>query len=152
MKQFAFAAGLLFVLTAPATTCYASDPVALYARVDRVVLEPDAGSPNTIQVWGVFSIAKPNDRNDFLPPARGYLYFKLAGNPDAARREWADLEQVAGTGQIVALGSRYELHAQVRNPADRPENPDPYAVSIGLTRMRSTTDYPPVRALLDVKR
>ena len=52
----------------------ASDRTAVYARIDKVVLEPTAESPQRAQVWGVFAMAKPNDMNDYLPPARGYLY------------------------------------------------------------------------------
>ena len=139
---------------------HASDPTALYARIDKVVMEPGSGPPDAIQVWGVFSMAKPDDRNFYLPAARGYLYFKLAGaapggsapaNQDAARREWADLKAVAGTGQIVSFGSRYQLKAQLRKPDQRPENPDPYVVSIGITKVRGNTDYEPIRSLLDFK-
>jgi hypothetical protein len=129
----------------------ASDPTAVYARVDKVVLEPAGGSPETIQLWGVFSLAKPNDRNDYLPPARGYLYFKLMTDAGAARKEWADFQQVAGTGQIVSFGSRYALQAQLRRPNERPGNPDPYATSIGLTKIRGNTEYGPIRALLDFR-
>src|SRR5882762_2585287 len=46
---------------------HASDPTALYARVDKGILEPNADKPQAIQVWGVFSMAKPDDRNDYLP-------------------------------------------------------------------------------------
>jgi hypothetical protein len=130
---------------------HASDPMAIYARVDKVVLEPNPDLPDTIQVLGVFSMAKPNDRTDFLPPARGYLYFKLTGNDQRARKEWADLKQVAGTGQIISFGNRYQMKARLRKPEERLENPDPYVVSIGLAKVRSDTQYPPVRALADYK-
>jgi len=129
----------------------ASDPTALYARIDKVVMEPSSGPPEAIQLLGVFSMAKPDDRNYYLPAARGYLYFKLSTNPEAARREWADLKEVAGTGQIVSFGSRYQLKAQLRKPDHRPENPDPYIVSIGITKVRGNTDYEPIRALLNFK-
>ena len=130
---------------------HASDPTALYARIDKVVMEPSSGPPEAIQLLGVFSMAKPDDRNYYLPAARGYLYFKLSTNPEAARREWADLKEVAGTGQIVSFGSRYQLKAQLRTPDQRPENPDPYIVSIGITKVRGNTDYEPIRALLNFK-
>ena len=130
-----------------ATLAYASDPTAVYARVDKVVLEPNAASPQAIQVWGVFAMAKPDDRNDYLSPARGYLYFTLPGGSQAARAEGADLKQVAGTGQIVSFGSRYQLKARVRPADERPANPDPYALNIGLTKVRGRTDYAPIRAL-----
>ena len=131
---------------------YASDPMAVYARVDKVVLEPNAGAPQTAQVWGVFSMAKPDDRNDFLAPARGYLYFKLpAGSTATALQEWADLKAVAGTGQLVAFGSRYQLKARLRKPDERPDAPDAYNVNFGMTKVNGRTDYAPVRALLDFK-
>src|SRR4029077_6768403 len=99
----------LCVAAATLVVVHASDPMAVYTRVDRVVLEPTPDAPDRVQVWGIFSMAKPGFRDDYLPPAGGYLYFKLADNPAAARREWADLQRVAGTGQIVAFGSRYTL-------------------------------------------
>ena len=131
------------------TLMHASDRVAVYARVDKVVLQPSAGSPDTIQVWGVFSVAAPGNPNDYLPAARGYLYFKMAGNRETARKEWADLKQAAGTHQIVSFGSRFELRARVRKPGERAQDPDAYGVSVGLTRVRGNTDYQPIRALLD---
>lgn len=133
------------------TPAYASDPTAVYARVDKVVLEPNADSPQAIQVWGVFAMAKPDDRNDYLAPVRGYLYFTVIGGNQAARAEWADLKQVAGTRQIVSFGSRYQLKARLRPSDERPASPDPYAVNIGLTKVRGRTDYAPVRALAAFK-
>ena len=139
------------VLIAGMGLAHASDPTAVYARVDKVVLEPNADSASAIQIWGVFSLAKPNDRNDYLPPARGYLYLKLGSNQAAARKEWADLKAVAGTGQIIAFGSRYDPQARLRKADERAENPDPYSTNIGLQKVRGRTDWPPVRALLDYK-
>ena len=96
-------------------------------------------------------MAKPNDPNDYLPPARGYLYLALAANPQAALKEWADLQSVAGTTQIVSFGSRWDFKARVRNADEKPVNPDPYLVSIGLTKVRGNTAYAPIRALLDAR-
>src|SRR6266487_2655128 len=42
----------------------ASDRVAVYGKIDRVVLEPRREAPETIQIWGVFSIAVRNNAND----------------------------------------------------------------------------------------
>jgi hypothetical protein len=130
---------------------HASDFTGVYARIDRVVLEPNADSPERIQLWGVFSMAKPNDRNDYLAPARGYLYFKLDQNPRAARNEWNDLKKVAGSGEIVAFGARSSEAPRLRKPDEMPRDPDPYAVNVGVTKVRGRTDYAPVRALLDFK-
>ena len=140
-----------FAAFAAGAVADASDPMALYARIDKVVFEPATGAPDAIQIWGVFSLAKPDNRNDYLPPARGYLYFKLAADADVARKEWSDLKAIAGTGEVVSLGSRYQLNARLRRADERPENPDPYVVSIGLQRMRGQTTYPPVRALIEYR-
>ena len=151
MKTIQLLAKVLLVFAGSVALAQASDPTAVYARVDKVVLEPNANSPETIQVWGVFSLAKSNDRNAYLPPARGYLYFKLAHyQQETARKEWADLKEVAGTGQIVAFGSRDDP-ARLRKADERPENPDPYSTNIGLQKVSGNTDYPPVRALVDYK-
>jgi hypothetical protein len=89
-----------------ATAISASDPTAVYARIDRVVLEPTADAPQRAQVWGVFAMAKPNDRNDYLPPARGDL------SPCACR-------QPAGRPKGVgrpAIGRRHQPDRVVRQP------------------------------------
>jgi hypothetical protein len=151
MKPTGLIGAVLLASVVGATLAYASDPTAVYARVDKVVLEPNADSPRAIQVWGVFALAKPDDRNDYLAPVRGYLYFSLAGGSQAARAEWADLKQVAGTGQIVSFGSRYQLKARLRPSAEPAANPDPYSVNIGLTKVRGRTDYAPIRALAAFK-
>jgi hypothetical protein len=141
---------IVLAVWAVATGLSASDRTAVYARIDKVVLEPTADAPQRAQVWGVFAMAKPNDMNDYLPPARGYLYFALAANPQAAQKEWADLQSVAGTNQIVGFGSRWELKARVRPADEKPEKADAYALGIGVTKIRRT-DYAPIRALLDAR-
>lgn len=130
----------------------ASDRVAVYGKVDRVVLEPNAEAPTAIQVWGVFSIAQARNRNDYQPAARGYLYYSLPAKADVARREWADLKSVAGTGTIVGFGSRWEGVPQLRQPNDPPATPDPYTINAGLTKVQGRTEYGPIRALLDFTR
>ena len=130
----------------------ASDRVAVYAKVDRVVLEPAVEAPDTIQIWGVFSIAQANNPNDYRPAARGYLYYRLPANRDLARREWADLKQIAGSSQIVAFGSRWEGAPRLRALDEPPVNPDVYSVNTGLTKVAGRTEYAPVHALLDFKK
>jgi hypothetical protein len=151
MKAAASIGAVFLVSLLCATHAHASDPMAVYARVDRVVLEPNSDSPQRIQVWGVFAMAKPDDRNDYLAPVRGYLYLTLAGDSRTVRAEWEDLKQVAGTGQIVAFASRYELKARLRQADERPASPDAYSVNFGLTKVRGRTDYGPIRALAAFK-
>src|SRR3954464_10856745 len=98
---------LLFLLV----TCglaRASDPVGIYALIDRVVIEPSDSQPQRVQIWGAFSLAVKNHGDQYSPPVRGYLYYSLDGQKDAAARaEWADMKTVAASGQIIAFASRY---------------------------------------------
>jgi len=144
---------LLLVCAAAAALAHASDFTGVYARVDKVVLEPNGDSPERIQVWGVFSLADPGHPNEYSTPARGYLYLKVDRNPqaaEAARNEWNDLKQVAGTREIVAFGVRGN-RIQIRKADAKPENPDAYPINMGVHKPGNRTDYPPVRALLDYK-
>lgn len=149
MNSRVLAVSLGSLVLVAAAALHASDPVAVYARVDRVVLAPSAEAPQTIQVFGVFSVAEPSNPNDYQPAARGYLYFKLPTDERLARREWADLKAVAGTKQIVAFGSRFRMKPRIRGEHDAPDAPDTYSVATGLTRVNGRTDYAPIRALID---
>jgi hypothetical protein len=142
----------LAVAAASVEATFASDRVAVYAKVDRVVLDPSAGPPETIQVWGVFSLAETSNPNDYKPAAAGYLYFALSQDRAAARREWSDLKSVAGTGQLVAFGSRYESIPRLRQQGEKPSNHDTYTINIGVTKVQGRTDYAPIRALFDYRR
>ena len=131
---------------------HASDLIGLYALIDRVTVEPSAGKPERIQIWGVFALATPNDVNYYQAPQRGYLYFQLPSvKPDLAAGEWADLKEIAGKRQVVALGSRFQLKARVRNPNEKPGDPDVYS-GTGVVKLRSDTDYAPVKSLLSAGR
>jgi len=151
MNKTTLFAAALAVCVAGGGALRASDRVAVYAKVDKVILEPSTSEPSTIQVWGVFSVAQAGNPNDYQPAARGYLYYRLPSRADLARREWADLHSVAGTGDIVAFGSRWEGVPRVRPSIDKPANPDPYSLNTGLTKVRGNNQYAPIRALLDFK-
>ena len=86
------------------------------------------------------------------PAARGYLYYRLPSNREAARREWSDLKQIAGSGQLVAFGSRWEGAPRLRAADEPPAVPDVYSVNTGLIKVEGRTDYAPIRALLDFKK
>jgi hypothetical protein len=150
MKATLLLGRLLLTVIAGCALAHASDFVGVYARIDKVVLEPNSDAPERIQIWGVFAVASPDDRQNYLRPARGYLYFKLDRNAPVARPEWNDLKQLAGSGQIVAFGFRGQKQV-LRKADEKPENPDPYITNIGLTKVSGKTDYPPVKALLEYK-
>lgn len=124
-----------------------SDPIGIFARVDKVIFEPAAGTPERIQIWGAFALAVDSG-NNYQTPRRGYLYFSLkAGKEEVCRKEWADLKSIAGTDQIIGFGMRYQP-VHLRKAADKPADPDVYPVGFGLHKMSDRgTDYPPIRDL-----
>lgn len=148
MARFLRAAAFLMIATASLS---ASDRVAVYGKIDRVVLQPSAEAADTIQVFGVFSVAIQRDMDAYQPARRGYLYYRAPSDKQTARREWNDLRQVAGTNQIVAFGLRWETTPTVRANNDAPVNPDPYTLNAGVVKVAGRTDYAPVRAIVEFK-
>src|SRR6266702_2245231 len=129
----------------------ASDPVGIYALVDKVVFEPNETHPERVQVWGAFAIAEGYGYT-YKNAERGYLYYKVnSDNPTACRNEWADLKAVAGTGQIVAFGSRYGEKGTLRKKEKKPENPDDYPVAMGMTKVKEGKDYEPLKQLAKLR-
>ena len=143
-------AGAAVALTAMNVS--ASDPVGIYCIVDKVTFEPNEANAQRIQVWGVFALAvSPGD--NYTVPARGYMYFTAPqGREAVAKKEWADLKSVAGTGQGVAFGPRYGSRdpatgqlgtlGTVRKTADKPANPDVYPIGgLGVTKVNPVAGY-----------
>lgn len=94
-----------------ASPVLASGTLGIFAVIDRVVFEPNAEAPERVQVFGAFAYyaGQLGTRSLYSDAVRGYLYFSLPsrGNPDIARREWADLAAVAGTREAVAFGGYF---------------------------------------------
>jgi len=137
----------IFVLAG--NSARASDPIGIFAKIDKVVLEPSDTAPERIQLWGAFCLADDKDRDRYRAPEKGYLYYKLpAEKSDAARKEWNDLKAIAGSGDVIGFGSRYSPKAKVRSASEKPESPDVYPVAFGLVKsaQRSST-YAPIKAL-----
>jgi Sulfatase len=92
---------------------HASGPIAVYALVDKVAFEPNAGNagnPDRIQISGVF-ITAGGGPNAYSAPHRGYLYFMLpAGNRELA---------FAGVGRSE-IDSRYAPGGGIRVGLVRP--------------------------------
>jgi hypothetical protein len=133
------------------TPALASDPIGAYALIDKVVLEPNEQAPTRIQVWGAFALAKERDIDEYTAPVRGYLYYSIVkGKEDVCRKEWKDLKKIAGTGEVIGLGSRWHRGAlgAVRRTSEKAEKTDPYPLEMGLVRVRRGTDYSPVRNLV----
>ena len=97
-----------------AAAARASDPIGIYALIDRVVMEPSEGMAERVQVWGVFTTADRQTRS-YTEPVRGYLYYALPGDQqEQARTEWADLKRLAGTGEVVGFGNRHKAYGRIR--------------------------------------
>ena len=108
------------LITCLFTKSFASDPIGIYALIDRVVIEPSDAQPQRIQIWGAFCIANKQFGDQYAPPVRGYLYYQLPpDNADVAvaKAEWSDMQKVAGAGQIIAFGSRYKKFGSIRRGA-----------------------------------
>lgn len=143
----------LLLLAASAANVAASDPAGVYAFVDKVVFEPDQKSPERIQVWGGFALASGSG-NTYADARRGYMYFEAAsGKESVIRKEWNDLQTLAGSGQIVAFGSRWRPNGTIRNADAKPAKPDTYQVEMGLVKVTDPkdpnrrADYKPVKEL-----
>ena len=149
MSRILLAAGAAVILAVSLVSVSASDRVAVYGRVDRVSFEPNADTPDTVQVYGVFSIGIQGNPNDYQPARAGYLYYKVSREAQTTRREWADLKQVAGTNQIVAFGLRWDGVPKLHAAAEQPANPDPYTLNTGVVKVKGRTDYAPVRAIVE---
>ena len=128
----------------------ATQPIGVYAIIDKVVFEPDEASAQRIQVWGAFSLSIMKDGFRYDDPQRGYLYFAAKPGEEAkARKEWADLKKSAGTGAGIGFGNRWEQKVTVRKADAKPADPDVYTFSIGVSRFDKDTQYPPIRKLVD---
>jgi len=142
---------LLTLLGVGAARALASDPVGIYALVDKVVFEPNESNPERVQVWGAFAIAEGHGYT-YQNAERGYLYYKVnTEKPAVCRNEWSDLKSVAGTGQIVAFGSRYAEKGTLRKKDAKAENPDTYPIAMGLKKIREEKDYEPLKQLAKLR-
>ena len=126
----------------------ASDRVGVYAVVDKVVFEPNEANPERVQIWGSFAIAARNNRDDYDPVQRGYLYFATSSQRATTRAEWKDLNSLAGSKRIVAFSSRFGQSVRVRTNAEKPTAPDAYVLGIGVNVIQPDRDYAPIKALL----
>jgi hypothetical protein len=156
MLGFSLQALVALLAAAPLTTLApVSDRVGIYAVVERVEFIPDTANAMTIQIWGVFALAKMFDTdgvsylapefNAYNSPERGYLLFTMIGtNEVAARAEWADLKSLAGKGVVIGFGSRGKGPGRVR-PASEPRGkPDVYPMGVGIVHTPSTNSGPRV--------
>jgi hypothetical protein len=112
-----------------------SDPIGVYALIDRVVFEPNASNPERVQIWGVFALPdREAGPNSYKTAERGYLYYST--NNSTAKTEWNDLQTMAGKGEAVGFGGRHENNGRIRKASETPRDPDTYPRSyVGVVKM-----------------
>jgi hypothetical protein len=116
-----------------------SDPIGVYAIIDKVVLAPDTLNPTTIEIHGKFALSQGGAGDHYDKALAGFLYFRTdPTNERATRAEWADLRRAAGTKQIIGFGrkaSGTSTRPVIRCPGYQPTRPpDEYRTGIGLAR------------------
>jgi hypothetical protein len=144
-KKALLAVAVLLALASPAVTLVASDPVGVYAVVQKVVMEPDECAPTKVQIWGAFSFADPRT-GGYGDVQKGYLYYVVPKGATAAieqnngkicNAEWIDLKGVATTSEVVGFGGRRGALGRVRAATEKPDNPDVYPLNMGVIRLRN---------------
>jgi hypothetical protein len=121
------AASTLVLLLRPISAIAKNASIGIYAIVDRVAFEPEAGPPNSVRISGVFAVPVPMSSGKYRTPQRGYLYFRIApGTEQATRRDWIELKTFAGSGKVVGFGQYW-----VPNPDDPQGNPH-HSLEVGV--------------------
>ena len=141
MKSLFVVLTTVALAAAMATTGVAKNGGAgIYAIVDTVTFEPNNISPERIRISGLFAVPVRMSSGDYAPPKRGYLYFRtVPGREQAARKDWASLRSVAGTGEVVGFTDYW-----VPNPHDVNGNPH-HSLQVTVHNERdaaSPDDYP----------
>jgi hypothetical protein len=152
MKRITCLAAMLAIVGL-ATTARASGPIGVYAIVEKVAVEENSSGAPRVQISGIFSLATKTDDGDrgYTSPQRGYLYLEAGKNAqDISRKEWADLEKVAGTGQPVGFGDSHEVRdvVRIRRENEKAEKPDTFPLGNGVVKIRDNADFAPVKDLL----
>lgn len=157
-RSFTRIAGTVAAATALVAMAPPSDPVAVYAIVDRVVFAPDSVNPATIQIWGAFAVSEHKPGDHYRPAVKGYLYYRTDPNNErGSRAEWKDLSSVAGSKSIVGFAAKWVGMSlgRVRCANESPVKPDTYPTqnSMGVARVPQArnTGWPVAKDLLSAK-
>ena len=133
------------LMVASSAVLLASGPAGVYCIIDRVVFEPNDRMPERVQIWGAFAVSTAANYS-FGTPAAGYMYFKLptaANQSDIAKKEWADMKAVAGTGQGISFGLSWNpRNGRVRRATEKVGSPDEYPIGSGLYKVDGTVRTP----------
>ncbi len=126
-------AALAFVPPAPP-----SEPMGVFALLDKVVLQPNPEQPTSIELHGAFAVAEGGRGNYYRAPRTGVMRFSPGTDADESLRQWRDLAKQAGTGKVVTFGSRHQMNrdgvppVRVAAAGDAPGTPPPYTTGWGV--------------------
>ena len=143
-KKAVVAVAVLFALASGAVALGASDPIGVYAVIQKIVMEPDECAPTKVQIWGAFSFADPRT-GGYGDVQKGYLYYIVPkgatpaieqNNGRMCNAEWVDLKGLAGSAEVVGFGGRRGALGRVRAATEKPDNPDVYPLNVGVVRLR----------------
>ncbi len=152
MKRCIGLVGLVVVLGL-AAEARASGPIGIYGVIEKVTVDEQKGNAPAVQIWGVFCLdvtTKDANHLAYSSPQQGFLYLKADANAvEACRREWADLQKLAGMGQIVGFGDSHEVRdaVHVRRANEKAEKPEPFPLGNGLVKIRDDAGSAPVKDL-----
>ena len=97
---------------------YCGSKPGIYAIVDAVAFEPNAGPPDRVRITGTFVIPTPVSSGLHEPPQRGMLFFSLTPEREtAARKDWSALATAAGTNRVVGFAEYWV--SRPLGPGDR---------------------------------
>jgi len=138
------------------TPVKASDPVGVYALVERVVFEPNESAPTAVQIWGAFALSVTPEKRPYPPEERygaaqkGYLYYTCpAGKAAQCTAEWKDLQKMAGGADIAGFGTRWGTGwPKIRRADEKAVSPDVYQLNTGVIRMGKNGEYPALATAL----
>ena len=135
----------LAACVAGTATLLASDFVGVYAVVESVALEPNATAPERVQIRGAFALSEGMRGSNYGAAQRGYLYYSCPpGQQEICRREWADLQSVAGKNTGVGFGARHLPTGRIRKADETPAAPDVYPIERGIIRLAADHESLPV--------
>jgi len=148
-RTLAVALSVIAVWAVGVARLTASDPIGVYAVVEKVVFEPSESAPERVQVWGAFALADTQNNDDYAAPQKGYLYYACpASQSRTCSNEWADLKSVAGKGAGVGFGGRHMPTGRIRKASEQPSSPDAYPIKMGVVRMTGVGSHGSIVAKL----
>jgi len=135
MHRWSASLGVVLAVAATSGLAHASSPFGAYARVQKVVYEPDAASATRARIYGVFALwdASTGGSWSYGAPQGGYMYFECpVGQEATCRKEWSELAANAtAPSECIGFGQMNVAPGRVRPTSEAPAKPDVYPIAVG---------------------